>query len=121
MRNSHNHHHQHVPAVRDNEDSTEPNIQANLYSIVFNLQFVFMEDRVKIKYAVITTHYITYFCSFRCVETEDEELITPCSVALLGVQMRKALWRMTQKSAQLVLVSIRLKEEKKRGCTPIVL
>lgn len=55
------------------------------------------------------------------MEIEDEELITPCSVALLGVQMRKALKRMTQKSAQLVLVSIRLKEEKKRGCAPIVL
>ncbi|XP_056893155.1 protein sel-1 homolog 3 isoform X1 [Takifugu flavidus] len=39
----------------------------------------------------------------RCVQTEDEELITPCSVALLRVQMRKALRRMTQKSAQLVL------------------
>lgn len=60
--------------------------------------------------AVITIHYITYFCSFRCVEAEDEQLITPCSVSLLGVQMRKALRRMTQQSAQLVLVSTRLKK-----------
>ncbi|CAF96425.1 unnamed protein product [Tetraodon nigroviridis] len=38
-----------------------------------------------------------------CVEAEDEQLITPCSVSLLGVQMRKALRRMTQQSAQLIL------------------
>lgn len=50
------------------------------------------------------------FCSFRCMEAEDEQLITPCSVFLLRVQMRKALRRMTQQSAQLVLVSTRLKK-----------
>uniref|UniRef100_A0A8P4KDE9 Protein sel-1 homolog 3 n=1 Tax=Dicentrarchus labrax TaxID=13489 RepID=A0A8P4KDE9_DICLA len=39
----------------------------------------------------------------RCMETEDEEAVTPCSLALLGVQMGKALRRMTQNGAQLLL------------------
>ncbi|XP_070688255.1 protein sel-1 homolog 3 [Pempheris klunzingeri] len=39
----------------------------------------------------------------RCVETEDEEAVTPCSLALLGVQMGKALRRMSQSSALLLL------------------
>ncbi|KAF3691221.1 Protein sel-1 -like protein 3 Suppressor of lin-12-like protein 3 [Channa argus] len=39
----------------------------------------------------------------RCVETENEKAVTPCSLALLGVQMGKALRRMTQNSAQLLL------------------
>ncbi|TKS74871.1 Protein sel-1 -like protein 3 [Collichthys lucidus] len=39
----------------------------------------------------------------RCLEKEDEEAVTPCSLALLGVQMGKALRRMTQNSAQLLL------------------
>lgn len=39
----------------------------------------------------------------RCVETEDEEAVTPCSLALLGLQMGKALRRMTQNGAQLLL------------------
>ncbi|XP_039985010.1 protein sel-1 homolog 3 isoform X2 [Xiphias gladius] len=39
----------------------------------------------------------------RCVETEYEEAVTPCSLALLGVQMGKALRRMTQNGAQLLL------------------
>ncbi|XP_040897218.1 protein sel-1 homolog 3 isoform X2 [Toxotes jaculatrix] len=38
----------------------------------------------------------------RCAETEHEEA-TPCSLALLGVQMGKALRRVTQNSAQLLL------------------
>ncbi|XP_023284508.1 protein sel-1 homolog 3-like isoform X1 [Seriola lalandi dorsalis] len=40
----------------------------------------------------------------RCVETESEDAVTPCSLALLGVQMGKALRRMTQNGAQLLLV-----------------
>ncbi|XP_060885719.1 protein sel-1 homolog 3 [Labrus mixtus] len=40
----------------------------------------------------------------RCVEAESEDAVTPCSLALLGVQMGKALSRMTQSSAQLVLM-----------------
>ncbi|XP_041648116.1 protein sel-1 homolog 3-like [Cheilinus undulatus] len=40
----------------------------------------------------------------RCVEAEGEDAVTPCSLALLRVQMGKALSRMTQSSAQLVLV-----------------
>ncbi|GAA6217828.1 protein sel-1 homolog 3-like [Lates japonicus] len=39
----------------------------------------------------------------RCVETEYEEAVTPCSLALLRVQMGKALRRMTQNGAQLLL------------------
>ncbi|TDH08104.1 hypothetical protein EPR50_G00094300 [Perca flavescens] len=39
----------------------------------------------------------------RCVETEEKEAVTPCSLALLGVQMGKALRRMTQNRAQLLL------------------
>ncbi|KAM4549430.1 protein sel-1 homolog 3 isoform 1-T1 [Odontesthes bonariensis] len=39
----------------------------------------------------------------RCVEAEDEEAVTPCSLALLGLQMGKALRRMTQNRAQLFL------------------
>ncbi|XP_034561447.1 protein sel-1 homolog 3 [Notolabrus celidotus] len=39
----------------------------------------------------------------RCVEAEHEDAVTPCSLALLGVQMGKALSRMTQSGAQLVL------------------
>lgn len=39
----------------------------------------------------------------RCVEAEDEEAATPCSLALLGLQMGKALRRMTQNRAQLFL------------------
>lgn len=38
---------------------------------------------------------------------EAEEAVTPCSLALLGLQMGKALRRMTQNGAQLLLVSIR--------------
>lgn len=45
--------------------------------------------------------------SFRCLETDDEDAVMPCSVALLGVQMGKALRRMTQSSAQLLLVGRR--------------
>lgn len=71
--------------------------------------------------AVIIIHYITYFCSFRCVQAEDEQLITPCSVSLLGVQMRKALRTMTQQSAQLVLVSTGLERKENRRCAPPVL
>lgn len=74
--------------------------------------FVFTEERrAELKDAVIAVRYVT--CSFRCVETEDEELITPCSASLLGVQVRKAFRGMTQKRAQLVLVSTQLKREKK--------
>ncbi|XP_029906417.1 protein sel-1 homolog 3 [Myripristis murdjan] len=40
----------------------------------------------------------------RCVEIEDEEAVTPCSLALLRVQMGKALRKMTHNSAQLLLV-----------------
>nr|XP_046248204.1 protein sel-1 homolog 3 isoform X2 [Scatophagus argus] len=40
----------------------------------------------------------------RCLEIENEETVTPCFLALLGVQMGKALRRMTQNSAQLLLV-----------------
>ncbi|KAG7228882.1 hypothetical protein INR49_008660 [Caranx melampygus] len=40
----------------------------------------------------------------RCVESESEEAVTPCSLALLAVQMGKALRRMTQNGAQLFLV-----------------
>ncbi|KAM3620581.1 uncharacterized protein V6R79_025623 [Siganus canaliculatus] len=39
----------------------------------------------------------------RCLETEDEEAVTPCSLALLGVQMGKALRNMSQNGAQLIL------------------
>ncbi|XP_044054603.1 protein sel-1 homolog 3 isoform X2 [Siniperca chuatsi] len=39
----------------------------------------------------------------RCVAAEDEEAVTPCSLALLGVQMGKAMRRMTQNGAQLLL------------------
>nr|XP_033477060.1 protein sel-1 homolog 3-like isoform X1 [Epinephelus lanceolatus] len=39
----------------------------------------------------------------RCVETEEGEALTPCSLALLRVQMGKALRRMTQNGAQLLL------------------
>ncbi|XP_036067296.1 protein sel-1 homolog 3 isoform X2 [Oryzias melastigma] len=39
----------------------------------------------------------------RCVEMEDEEAITPCSLALLGLQTGKALRKMTQNGAQLLL------------------
>ncbi|KAA8589682.1 hypothetical protein FQN60_013047 [Etheostoma spectabile] len=39
----------------------------------------------------------------RCVETEEEGAVTPCSLALLRVQMEKALRRMTQNRAQLLL------------------
>ncbi|CAJ1059924.1 protein sel-1 homolog 3 [Xyrichtys novacula] len=39
----------------------------------------------------------------RCVEAEHEDAVTPCSLALLGVQMGKALSRMTQSGAQLIL------------------
>ncbi|KAM6921995.1 protein sel-1 homolog 3 [Xenentodon cancila] len=39
----------------------------------------------------------------RCAETEDEEAVTPCSLALLGLQMGKALRKMTQNRAQLLL------------------
>ncbi|XP_022614767.1 protein sel-1 homolog 3-like [Seriola dumerili] len=39
----------------------------------------------------------------RCVETDSEDAVTPCSLALLGVQMGKALRRMTQNGAQLLL------------------
>ncbi|KAM9358011.1 protein sel-1 homolog 3 [Symphorus nematophorus] len=39
----------------------------------------------------------------RCLETETEEGVTPCSLALLGVQMGKALRRISQNGAQLLL------------------
>ncbi|XP_042368105.1 protein sel-1 homolog 3 [Plectropomus leopardus] len=39
----------------------------------------------------------------RCVETEKKEAVTPCSLALLRVQMGKALRRVTQNGAQLLL------------------
>ncbi|XP_070817191.1 protein sel-1 homolog 3 [Chaetodon trifascialis] len=39
----------------------------------------------------------------RCMETEAEETVTPCSLALLGVQMGKAWRRVTQNGAQLLL------------------
>uniref|UniRef100_A0A8C7X5Q8 Protein sel-1 homolog 3 n=1 Tax=Oryzias sinensis TaxID=183150 RepID=A0A8C7X5Q8_9TELE len=39
----------------------------------------------------------------RCVEMEDEEAITPCSLAVLGLQMEKALRKMTQSGVQLLL------------------
>uniref|UniRef100_UPI0037E8532C protein sel-1 homolog 3 isoform X2 n=1 Tax=Semicossyphus pulcher TaxID=241346 RepID=UPI0037E8532C len=39
----------------------------------------------------------------RCVEAEAADAVTPCSFALLGVQMGEALSRMTQSAAQLVL------------------
>uniref|UniRef100_UPI003AAF89C0 protein sel-1 homolog 3 n=1 Tax=Centroberyx gerrardi TaxID=166262 RepID=UPI003AAF89C0 len=39
----------------------------------------------------------------RCVEIEHEDAVTPCSLALLRVQMGKALRKMTQNGAQLVL------------------
>ncbi|KAM7388614.1 hypothetical protein PAMP_024779 [Pampus punctatissimus] len=38
-----------------------------------------------------------------CVEIEDEDAVTPCSLALLGVQMGKALRKMSQNGAQLLL------------------
>lgn len=38
---------------------------------------------------------------------EGEKAVTPCSLALLGLQMGKALRRMTQNGAQLLLVGIR--------------
>ncbi|XP_069006057.1 protein sel-1 homolog 3 [Embiotoca jacksoni] len=44
----------------------------------------------------------------RCVETEDGKAVTPCSLALLGLQMGKALRRMTQNGAQLLLASAAL-------------
>ncbi|XP_023128656.3 protein sel-1 homolog 3 [Amphiprion ocellaris] len=40
----------------------------------------------------------------RCVDTEAEEAVTPCSLTLLRLQMGKALRRMTQNGAQLFLV-----------------
>lgn len=43
-------------------------------------------------------------CFFRCVQDEDAAAASPCSVALLGVQMGKALRRMSQNGAQLLLV-----------------
>lgn len=61
---------------------------------------------------------MTQFYFFRCLETEDEEAVTPCSVALLGVQMGKALRRMTQNTAQLLLVGIRQQHYCKRKKTP---
>ncbi|CAB1439267.1 unnamed protein product [Pleuronectes platessa] len=39
----------------------------------------------------------------RCAETEDEDTVTPCSLALLGLQMGTAWRRMTQNGAQLLL------------------
>ncbi|XP_061593913.1 protein sel-1 homolog 3-like isoform X2 [Cololabis saira] len=39
----------------------------------------------------------------RCAETVDDEAVTPCSLALLGLQMGKALRKMTQNRAQLLL------------------
>ncbi|XP_029002328.1 protein sel-1 homolog 3 isoform X2 [Betta splendens] len=39
----------------------------------------------------------------RCVESENEKTVTPCSLALLRVQIEKALRRMTQNGAQLLL------------------
>lgn len=62
-------------------------------------------------YIYINIHYdcITqlFYRILRCLETEDEGAVTPCSLALLGVQMGKALRRMTQNGAQLLLVGIR--------------
>eukprot|EP00064_Thunnus_orientalis_P002601 superscaffoldBa00000196_g2608 len=43
----------------------------------------------------------------RCVNIEGEDAVTPCSLALLRVQMGKALRKMSQNGAQLLLVSIR--------------
>nr|XP_020459014.1 protein sel-1 homolog 3-like [Monopterus albus] len=40
----------------------------------------------------------------RCVKSEGADAVTPCSLALLGVQMGKAWRRMTQNGAQLLLV-----------------
>ncbi|XP_030583534.1 protein sel-1 homolog 3 [Archocentrus centrarchus] len=40
----------------------------------------------------------------RCAVMEGEKAVTPCSLALLGLQMGKALRRMTQNRAQLLLV-----------------
>lgn len=42
--------------------------------------------------------------SFRCLQNEAAEAASPCSVVLLGVQMGKALRRVTQSGVQLVLV-----------------
>ncbi|KAM4739983.1 protein sel-1 homolog 3 [Anableps anableps] len=39
----------------------------------------------------------------RCAEIEDDEAVTPCSVALLGLQMGKAWRSVTQSRAQLLL------------------
>ncbi|XP_047442199.1 protein sel-1 homolog 3 isoform X2 [Mugil cephalus] len=39
----------------------------------------------------------------RCVEAEDGEAVTPCSLALLALQMGRALRRMTHNGAQLFL------------------
>ncbi|KAM9384072.1 protein sel-1 homolog 3 isoform 1-T1 [Pholidichthys leucotaenia] len=39
----------------------------------------------------------------RCADLEEEETLTPCSLALLGLQMGKALRRMSQSGAQLLL------------------
>lgn len=39
----------------------------------------------------------------RCAEFEDDEAVTPCSLALLGLQMGKAWRRVTQSRAQLLL------------------
>lgn len=62
-------------------------------------------------YVYISIHYycITqlFYHILRCLETEVEGAVTPCSLALLGVQMGKALRRMTQNGAQLLLVGIR--------------
>uniref|UniRef100_A0A8C5H748 Protein sel-1 homolog 3-like n=1 Tax=Gouania willdenowi TaxID=441366 RepID=A0A8C5H748_GOUWI len=44
----------------------------------------------------------------RCVAIEDEELVTPCSFALLGLQMGKALRRMSQNDVQLLLAYMSL-------------
>lgn len=49
-------------------------------------------------------HTVTEKILKRCVAVEIEDAVTPCSLALLGVQMGKALSTMTQSSAQLILV-----------------
>lgn len=43
----------------------------------------------------------------RCSESGNGKEVTPCSLALLGIQMGEALRKMTQNGAQLLLVSIR--------------
>ncbi|CAG5862185.1 unnamed protein product [Menidia menidia] len=40
----------------------------------------------------------------RCVDSEDDESVGPCFLALLGLQMRKAQKRMTQNHAELLLM-----------------